>query len=241
MPEIRPPRRSRLSPPVVAALALLLLGPGLALWLWSYAPPEQTLPEAPAAVQTTPLREDFADPRRSRFKQVAGDGIAFAFADAAYRIEVQGAGTMAWSLGETRYGDGAVQVEATLAHGPGTTASGLIFRYRDDRNFYLFSVAGNGFYNLELRSDGAWQTLIDWTPTPAIRRPGNPNILRVETAGDRIVLYVNGVWLEETRDRTFAAGSAGMAVHTYAEGGAAVLFDNFVVAAGASSAGSVLR
>jgi hypothetical protein len=106
---------------------------------------------------------------------------------------------------------------------------GLLVRYQNERNFYLFNVAANGFYNLERFDNGTWQTIINWTPSSAIRGEGQPNTLRVVTSDDRIGLFVNGIWLEEARDRAFASGQVGLAVKTFERGGATVTFTDLLI------------
>lgn len=177
------------------------------------------------------IEDDFTRPGQSHFEERNDETIRYSFEQGAYRIEVMSAGMLAWSLAEGSYGDGVVEADATLVGGPPTTAVGLIFRYQDEQNFYLFNVSSTGFYNLELLRDGTWETLIDWTAAPAIRRSGATNRLRVELDGERINLVVNNIDLETTSDSTFAVGGTALAVNTFEQSKAIALFDNLRIRA----------
>ncbi|NJL34969.1 MAG: hypothetical protein HC893_15385 [Chloroflexaceae bacterium] len=130
-----------------------------------------------------------------------------------------------------------------MVQGTSGTASGLVFRYQNDDNFYRFNVTGNGLYNLELMSRGTLTVLIDWTPSHAIRQidtrqstfmaarqPPAPvwNGLRVALHGKEMTLFVNGAALETTVDGTFSRGAVALSVNTFGSG-AAVCFDNLFV------------
>ncbi len=175
------------------------------------------------------LRDDFASSQRSSLGFGSDATSSYRFTDGAYQIEVNEPEFMVWSRATGRYADVTIEVTATLSAGPTATASGIIFRYQNDANFYLFSVANDGFYGLALLKDDTWQTLIDWTPSTAIASPGQPNQLRIETEGERITLFVNGVKLEETSDSTFQQGEVALAVNTFDEGNATILFDDLLI------------
>jgi hypothetical protein len=104
-----------------------------------------------------------------------------------------------------------------------------MFHYQDEDNFYLFSIAGDGSYSLELYTNNKQQTLIDWTDSSAIKGQGATNRLRVETEGQRIRLFVNGSLLDEISDETLSKGDIAVAVHTFAKGDAVFRFDNLIV------------
>lgn len=178
------------------------------------------------------LEDDFSDPARSGLETGQDDVSRYAFENGQYAIEVLAPDLIVWSRIEGRYANLAVEVEATLNRGPQRTASGIIFRYQDDRNFYLFSVANDGFYNLEVIENGAWTTLIDWTPSDSIASEHQPNVLRVQTVGDHITLTINDIRLEETMDSAFSEGQIALVVSTFDKGGASIAFDNLKITTG---------
>jgi hypothetical protein len=196
-------------------------------------------PVVPPAIHAAPdaalFADDFSDPTSSRLRPGSGAQTRYAIDNGAYLLAVAAAPRIVWSRLQTSYGAISLRVEATLVSGTSSTASALLFRYQDANNFYIFNVAHNGFYNLELYQQGARIVLIDWTPTDAIRQwppeqrhagVGVRNMLRVDLHDEEIGLWVNGVRLEETLDSTFVRGDVALAVHTFATVPAAICFDN---------------
>lgn len=180
------------------------------------------------------LQENFADAQKSVLRIYEDDEVRYAIERERYLIEIKQPEVTAWSLVEGEYTNVAIQVEVQSTRSTAATAGGIVFRCRDDANFYLYAVSSEGFYRLELLEDGEWIALIDWTPSEAIVVPtaGYPNVanlLRVEVVDTQIALLVNGILLEKTIDSTFAAGAAGLAAMTF-DGGGRVTFDDFVIA-----------
>ena len=60
------------------------------------------------------------------------------------------------------HGDAAISVDTSI-DGPPASAAGLIFHYQDDKNFYIYSVDGEGRYELDVYKDDKPTTLIEWT------------------------------------------------------------------------------
>jgi len=126
------------------------------------------------------------------------------------------------------YGDASISVDASI-DGPPASAAGLIFHYKDDKNFYIYSIDGEGRYELDVYKDDELIPLIEWTESSAINPVGESNTLRVETSGDRIRLYVNDKLLDEISDSTIANGKAALVVNTFDDPNVTVSFDNLVV------------
>jgi hypothetical protein len=192
------------------------------------------------------LYDDFSDQAASAFRASSSEHVQYAFDSGAYRIGVHVPSLLAWSMIEDeRYSDGSIQVAATLAAGAASSASGLVFRYQDADNFYMFNVAYNGFYSLERFSDGEQVVLIDWTPSAAIerisaaasavpnapvrRQAGVQNVLRVDMQGEHITLLVNDVPLETTTDSMLREGGVALAVNTFERGETVVCFDTLII------------
>jgi hypothetical protein len=192
------------------------------------------------------LYEDFSDQAASAFRASGNERAHYVFDSGAYRIGVHVPSLLAWSMIEDkRYADGSIQVAATMVAGSASSASGLVFRYQDADNFYVFNVAHNGFYSLERFSDGEQMVLIDWTPSAAIERipaamsaaseapawqqVGVRNVLRVDMQGERIALLVNDVPLETTTDSTLREGGVALAVNTFERGDIVVCFDTLII------------
>jgi hypothetical protein len=235
----------------VAGLGVLLLLTCVGLLYFSAprvgAPPETPVPAASPRPAGTP-RAGTPEPTRATiaagtllhsddFSQAGALGeeedreTRYAYENGAYVITVKESQQIAWARFGDTYANAVTQVEASLAAGPEVSAAALIFRYQDEDNFYIFNVNGAGQYDLELRRDGEWTTLVPWTSAPAINRKGAANVLRVETVDDMITMYINSAALQTISDASFSSGQMALAVNTFEEGGASVTFDNLRVEA----------
>lgn len=172
-------------------------------------------------------RDDFENPETSELGTSNDNSARYAFEQGRYVIEVKQPKLLVWSLLDGNYRDVVIETSySTQSNGP-PTAAGLIFRYQDENNFYLFSVSSDGYYALELLENNQWIRLIDWTQHTIIHPEHNR--LRVELRGDQITLYVNDRRLEQTRDTTFMSGQIGLAVTSFDQAGALARYDDIIV------------
>jgi len=176
----------------------------------------------------SPLQDNFDDPNQSTFRASEDDSSKYAFVDGAYVITVKKPSLISWASTDDSYGNVSIAVDARI-DGPKTSAAGLIFRYQDDKNFYIYRVSGDGRYKLDMYKDDNLIPLVDWVESPAIKGPGAVNRLRVEAAGDKIRLFANDQLLDETSDGTFARGQAAIVAVTTDEPNVTVTFDNLVI------------
>jgi hypothetical protein len=172
--------------------------------------------------------DNFDDEQSSDFTAETNESAVYKFADGAYQITVTKPKLLSWATMKGDYGDASISVDANI-DGPTASAAGLIFHYQDDKNFYIYSIDGEGRYELDVYKDDEPITLIDWTESSAIKPVGEPNTLRVETSGDTIRLYVNDELLDELSDSTIANGKAALVVNTFEDPNVTVTFDNLVV------------
>ena len=173
------------------------------------------------------LQENFDNPDSSVLSNAEDSFARYAFVDGAYQMQVKQPERLAWSIVGGPYRDLRVSVESSITPNDPVAAVGLIFHYRDEGNFYLYSITNDGFYALELLLNNQWITLIDWTPSEFI--DPRDNLLSIATSGDRIDLYINGSLLETTRDNSFTVGSVGIGVTSLDEIPATVNFDNLLI------------
>jgi hypothetical protein len=174
------------------------------------------------------LSDTFEQPAGSAFGAQSADEASFAFEDGGYSITVNRAGFLSWSNAQAAFGDAAVEVDATIAEGAGGEA-GVMVRYQDSRNFYLFSVGADGTYSLVRYLDDVPTMLVETAESAAISGPGTVNRLRVETEGDVIRLFANGELLADVTDDAFSRGRVGLAATAGDTPGLTVRFDDFAV------------
>ena len=114
-------------------------------------------------------------------------------------------------------------LEATISTGTcaGSDRYGLIYRVpvaREANKGYLLGVSCDGKYSLRewdatLGSKGTMTTHINWTASDAIQAGSNKmNKVGIMAVGDRMIIYINGVMVNEVKDSTFDLGSCGLFV-----------------------------
>lgn len=184
--------------------------------------------DAPLAGGDVLLREEFDSSVLSNFTEDEDEDSRYSFEDGGYVIEAKTTEMLVWALTDDEYDDVVITCDSTALPGSETAAAGLIFRYVDDNNFYLFNVSTNGFYTLEALVDGEWEILIDQTQSDVIDAVNNQ--LQVALDGDRIALYVNGDLLEETSDDRFARGNVAISVNSFEDAPGIIRFDNLLIA-----------
>ena len=121
---------------------------------------------------------------------------------------------------------GKVYIEAAVKMGAAcseTDAYGIIFRVPKNSGYnrgYFFGVTCDGRYNLRVwdglsGENGKSVTLKYFTASEAINQGKNQvNRLGVMTVADRILLYVNGEYVDEIVDDTYDFGYFGMFINS---------------------------
>jgi len=112
------------------------------------------------------------------------------------------AGGIAWSSLDRVVRDFDLRVTAQQVSGPyDQNQFGVIFRYRDEGNFYVFRITSDGWYKLAKVTDGVEEIVSDWGQSDAIHvsemssggeMAHRPNVIRIMGKGDRFRVWVNG-------------------------------------------------
>jgi hypothetical protein len=98
-----------------------------------------------------------------------------------------------WTTLDRKFNDMDLRLTARLISGVEEDSTfGVLFRYRDKDNFYIFQLTGDGYYSLGKVKNGQRQTISDWTTSPAIRQGNAENTLRIQAYGDKFRFFVNG-------------------------------------------------
>lgn len=126
------------------------------------------------------------------------------------------------------FADFYVEVDATHIDGPTDGMMGLIFRYEDADNFYVFLADAEGYFALLAYIDGELDRVIDWTESPVLNTDeGAENRLAVLASGREIIVLANDEELDRVQDRTFVDGDIALVAGTNQDGDLQVAFDNF--------------
>lgn len=114
---------------------------------------------------------------------------------------------LSWREDKNFYLEATVEVGACA----GRDAFGLMFRAPSASEGYLYGISCSGEYVLRTWDGASMNNLIVWTANDAI--PSGPDLTRrigVWASGDEFSLYVNGKFLRQISDSTFADGLFGL-------------------------------
>ncbi|MBZ0305469.1 MAG: hypothetical protein K8I82_05315, partial [Anaerolineae bacterium] len=115
----------------------------------------------------------------------------------------------------------------------GPYGCGIVFRYKDDNNFYHFVIdPAENKYSLWLRKNGNIIPLIDWTNDDSLNmafETGGVNRMAIYASGDYIEIYNNGVFFGSVRNNSFDRGTIAFATEVYDAEPAVCQYDNVVI------------
>lgn len=145
-------------------------------------------------------------------------------------------GQIWWTNPGREFDDVIMTSKATQVDGPDNNAYGLICRYQDENNFYIFLISGDGYYAIGKYQTGTPQIIYltenqEYIFSEAIQQGAAMNDIRASCIGNELSLQVNGTPLVTVSDPTFVRGDVGLGVSTLEPGTAVVHFDDFRVLA----------
>jgi hypothetical protein len=144
-----------------------------------------------------------------------------AIAEGRYRWEAQA--STASSMATAWLSDYPVSdfhLEVTCKHIRGSKAGsswGVIFRIRDNDNYYWFRITDNQFFAMSVIKDSQWLNIVEWTKTSAIK-PHGVNQVDVIGHGTHFTFLINDQVVSEVEDEHFPQGFAGVGVEAYTLG-----------------------
>ena len=215
-----------LSPGADATKAFDLLGEVTPTPPGGVSPP----PPPPSQEGGLLLSDDFSDPKSGWGSHSDPTG-GYGYVAGTYYLENDRPEQTRWALAGRSFANFVLEVDTIADKVTRDESWGVVCRYQDSENFYLFEISADGYYAVNALVDGEWTTLSDWTESAAINTGvGARNHLQVTCDGARLVFTVNGQVLADLRDSTFSRGDIGFALSTYsATAGARILFDNLSV------------
>jgi hypothetical protein len=220
---------------LVVALALVMVclcAGGAVVW---FVLREDSTPAPPTAAMTEPgalLYEQSFDDPGSGWSTFDGDGVSVSYEDGGYQMVIDRTAYMVWGNPEPDLdlADMVIEVDVRQVEGPLDNNFGVFVRYLegDDRySYYWFQISADGFYSVDLRNEGEWNTLVGWEASPAVYTGlGVTNHIRVECSGGQFRFYNNNVHLVDVSDGTIHRGNIGLAAGTFEEPGVVVQFDD---------------
>jgi hypothetical protein len=198
---------------------------------------EEPTPELPEASPTEApddlvlLEDDFEAGNETGWLVGESEGLTAEIRDGAFNVLIEEAGLFWKSQPGRLFADFTYEAEITLDEGSSDGSAGIVFRVQDDDHFYVFDINPLGQYRLRARNGEEWVLLLDWDASPAILPPGQPNIARVTTEGERLTLFINDTQvavLDAPSEVMYGNGDVGLAAES-GDGTLSAQFDNVLV------------
>ena len=110
----------------------------------------------------------------------------------------------------------------------GTAYYGMVFRYNDSQNYYLFQICDAGCVIVSVVEQGYFTTL--YSQTSEAVRPGEINTLKALGDNEHYLLFVNGEFITEVTNNTLKDGGVGVSGEiAHGVGSSRFVFDNLIV------------
>lgn len=182
------------------------------------------------------FKDDFNGDQDCGWRQYSQGGAVVEIADGVLSISTSQPGQIWWTNPGRDFDDVVITTTARQVSGPDNNAYGVICRYQDENNFYIFLISGDGYYAIGKYQTGSDQItyLTDngqYVFSDVINQGVATNLIRATCSGNQLSLSVNGIPLTTIEDPTFVRGDVGVGVSTLEPGAAVVHFDDFSVAA----------
>src|SRR5947209_7321516 len=136
------------------------------------------------------------------------------FTGGSYHVKVQQTSFLQICPSNTLSLDNAaIQVDVSLLSG---NDAGLLFR-ANGAQYYDFEITDQGQFFLRRHNAGtgaSYTYLIENTSSPVIAPPGKKNRLLIITNGEDFKLFINGTFMGEAHDTTFASGQVALVAGT---------------------------
>ncbi|HID53552.1 MAG TPA: hypothetical protein EYP41_16160 [Anaerolineae bacterium] len=181
------------------------------------------------------FKDDFNGDQDCGWRQYSQGGAVVEIADGVLSVSTSQPGQIWWTNPGREFDNVVITATARQVSGPDNNAYGVICRYQDENNFYIFLISGDGYYAIGKYQTGSDQItyLTDngqYVFSDVINQGVATNLIRATCSGNQLSLSVNGIPLTTIEDPTFVRGDVGVGVSTLEPGAAVVHFDDFSVA-----------
>lgn len=148
---------------------------------------------------------EFSPVSVNRFELEDTDSMRSEIRDAGLLLTAKKSNFFIWSLNTFyRYKDFVLDARFSINKNNGHSASGFLFHYADEHNYYYLMISENGFFRLDVVFNGSPQILIPWTPCE-IKSLQDIKI-KIIFHGLTITLFLDEVWIGEIYDESIDAG-----------------------------------
>ncbi len=194
------------------------------------ASPASSAPQDQSAPSGSVLFQDDFSSQASGFNRFKADEGIMDYDSGGYRILVNALNTNFWATPRKNFADVRMEVDTGKLGGPDENRIGLVCRYAND-NYYFFMITSDGFYGAGIFFNG--QAILlgqkELQSNENIKTGLAVNHLRADCVGSALTFYVNGFQVASAQNDTLKSGDVGLLAGAFAQPGADIIFDNFVV------------
>jgi hypothetical protein len=162
-----------------------------------------------------PAHEDFSLPCPG-WEAEETDSYSLTLGDESLAITVHDENVFTWSAKDGFHEDVTIEATAVFENDEEALA-GLICRLNAD-GFYDFEISSDGFYFAGVAHPGGYDTIQDWTESPAIAiGAGAVNDLSLRCMGSTLEFTINGTTVIAVDDDRVRAGQVALAAGSFDE------------------------
>ena len=178
--------------------------------------------------------DDFSGDQNCGWVEYNRGGAVVAIENGKLNLSTSSPGEIFWTNPERSFGDAIINVRATQVSGVDDNAYGVICRYQDEQNYYVFLISGDGYYAIGKYS-GANTPITYLTPdgqyqaSDLINQGKATNDIQASCIGNELSLAVNGQPFLTVVDTEFSSGDIGLAAGALQQGTVEIAFDDLRV------------
>jgi S1-C subfamily serine protease len=207
-------------------LAMPLINAALEGETGTYVAAELPTAEIPQGT-TVIYQDDFSD-SSTGWPSESDSSEAYYYQNGRYFIEINTANHLRPVKGGENLTNSIIEIDAHVEHSSSDGDFGVVCRYQDDNNFYLFDITEDSYYGIFKMISGEWYNLVDYTYSDILTSIQNATF-HVSCIGNKLSFAVNGKLLGEVQDTSISSGDYGFFAGTFTNSGNIVSFDNLVV------------
>jgi hypothetical protein len=182
------------------------------------------------------FQDDFDGETQCGWALYNQSGAIVEITDGSLSISSNQPGQIWWTNPGRNFDNLIMTAQGRQVSGPNNNAYGLICRYQNEENFYIFLISGDGYYAIGKYQSGSNQIIYltgdgQYQFSDVINQGVATNQIRASCIGNELSLSVNGLPLATVSDPTFVTGDIGVGVSTLEPGTAVVHFDTISVIA----------
>ena len=184
----------------------------------------------------TLFHDDFSGNKNCGWAFYNQGGANVELVEGSLQLTTSQTGQIWWTNPGQNFDDVIVTAQARQIDGPDDNAYGVICRYQNEENFYLFLISGDGYYAIAKYQSGSEQVEYlsgegQFQPSDAINQGVATNQIEASCIGNELALSINGILVTRITDPTFVIGDIGLGASTFKSGTSSIQFDDIRVTA----------